>query len=136
MAYGGNTVKLCFQLILGFSWTERNYFCCHHFIQQNISASYHSPEDHDLNNSVVSCLKAVTAKLMFMPSNCLLQTALHLPSHIDHSGSSNSAVGIVTDYGLEDTVVGIGVPTGSRTFSSPCRPGRLWGPPSLLSNGY
>jgi hypothetical protein len=28
------------------------------------------------------------------------------------------------------------VPVGSRIFSSPRRPERLWGPPSLLSNGY
>jgi hypothetical protein len=28
------------------------------------------------------------------------------------------------------------VPVGSRIFSSPRRPDRLWGPPSLLSNGY
>jgi hypothetical protein len=28
------------------------------------------------------------------------------------------------------------LPAGSGNFSSPLRPGRLWGPPSLLSNGY
>jgi hypothetical protein len=28
------------------------------------------------------------------------------------------------------------VPVGSRIFTSPCRPDRLWGPPNLLSNGY
>jgi hypothetical protein len=28
------------------------------------------------------------------------------------------------------------IPVGLRSFTSPYRPGRLWGPPSLLSNGY
>jgi hypothetical protein len=28
------------------------------------------------------------------------------------------------------------VPVGSRTFTSPLHPDRLWGPPSLLSSGY
>jgi hypothetical protein len=28
------------------------------------------------------------------------------------------------------------VPVGSRIFSSPQRPDRLWGPLNLLSNGY
>jgi hypothetical protein len=46
-----------------------------------------------------------------------------------------SAVGIVTGYGLEDRGGGVRVPVESRIFSSPQRPERLWGPPSL-SNGY
>jgi hypothetical protein len=50
--------------------------------------------------------------------------------------SRDSAVGIATDYGLYDRGVGVRVPVGSRIFSSPRRPDRLWGPPSLLSNGY
>jgi hypothetical protein len=50
--------------------------------------------------------------------------------------SRDSAVGIATGYGLEDQEVGVRVPVGSRIFSSPRRPVRLWGPPSLLSNGY
>jgi hypothetical protein len=29
----------------------------------------------------------------------------------------------------------MGLPVGSRIFSSPCHPDQLWGPPSL-SNGY
>jgi hypothetical protein len=49
--------------------------------------------------------------------------------------SRDSSVGIVTGYGLE---YGAEVPVTvrSRTFSSPRRPDRLWGPPDLLSNGY
>jgi hypothetical protein len=49
--------------------------------------------------------------------------------------SRDSVVGIETGYGVDDQEVGVRVPVGSRIFASPCRPGRLWGPPSLLSNG-
>jgi hypothetical protein len=41
-----------------------------------------------------------------------------------------------TGYKLDDLGVGVRVPVGARIFSSPRRPDRLWGPPSLLSNGY
>jgi hypothetical protein len=41
-----------------------------------------------------------------------------------------------TGYELDDRRVGVRVPVGSRIFSSPCRPDRLWGPPNLLTNGY
>jgi hypothetical protein len=41
-----------------------------------------------------------------------------------------------TSYGLDDREIGVRVPVGSRIFSSPNRPDRLWGPPNLLSNGY
>jgi hypothetical protein len=50
--------------------------------------------------------------------------------------SQVSAVGIATNYGLDDRGVGVRVPVGSSIFSSPDRPDRLWGPPNLLSNGY
>jgi hypothetical protein len=50
--------------------------------------------------------------------------------------SWDSAVGIATGYGLDDQGVGVRVPVGARIFISPCRPDRLFGPPSLLSNGY
>jgi hypothetical protein len=48
----------------------------------------------------------------------------------------DSSVGIATGYGLDDKGVGVRVPVGARIFNSPCRPDRLWGPASLLSNGY
>jgi hypothetical protein len=46
------------------------------------------------------------------------------------------AIGIATDYGLDDQGVEVRVPVGSRMFTSPCHPERLCGPPSLLSSGY
>jgi hypothetical protein len=72
--------------------------------------------------------------------------AFHTPSYIckmhfniilpSTSGSRDSAVGIATGYGLNNSGVEVRVPVGSRIFSSPRRPDRLWGPPSLLSDGY
>jgi hypothetical protein len=50
--------------------------------------------------------------------------------------SGDSVVGIATGYGLDDRGVGVPVPIGSRMLSSPRRPHRFCGPPSLLSNGY
>jgi hypothetical protein len=50
--------------------------------------------------------------------------------------SRDSAVSIATGYGLDDRGVGARVLVGSRIFTSPCHPDRLWGPPNLLSNGY
>jgi hypothetical protein len=49
--------------------------------------------------------------------------------------SRDSSVGIMTGYGLGDLEVGVRVPVGSRIFSSPRRPDRLWVPPNLLYNG-
>jgi hypothetical protein len=49
--------------------------------------------------------------------------------------SRDSVVGIATGYGLDDRGVGSWIPVGSRIFSSPRRPDRLWGPPSTLSPG-
>jgi hypothetical protein len=50
--------------------------------------------------------------------------------------SRDSAVGIATAYALDEEGVRVRVPVGQIIFSSPSRPYRLWGPPSLLSNGY
>jgi hypothetical protein len=49
--------------------------------------------------------------------------------------SRDISVGIAIGYWL-DYWSEVGVPVGSRIFSSPRRPERLWGPLSLLSNGY
>jgi hypothetical protein len=62
---------------------------------------------------------------------------VELRNCIGGGGSSrDGSVGIATSYGLDDRGVGVLVPVGSRILSSPRRPDRLWGPPSLLSNGY
>jgi hypothetical protein len=75
----------------------------------------------------------------------LLQTALagieHGPSSptiywLSYPDSRNSAGSIVTNYGLDDRLVGVRVHVRSRIFSSSRRPDRLWGPPSFLFNGY
>jgi hypothetical protein len=50
--------------------------------------------------------------------------------------TERSAVGIATGYGLDYREVGVLVPVGSRIFTSLYRLERLWGPPSLLFNGY
>jgi hypothetical protein len=51
--------------------------------------------------------------------------------------SGVSSVGIATGYGLDDQGwAGVRVPVGSKIFTSPYRPDRLWGPPNLLYNGY
>jgi hypothetical protein len=50
--------------------------------------------------------------------------------------SSGSVVGIATDYGLNNCEVGVPVPVGTRIFTSPYHPDRLWGPPEFLSNAY
>jgi hypothetical protein len=46
------------------------------------------------------------------------------------------SVGTATGYRLDGRGVGVQVPVGAGFFSSPRRPKRLWGPPSLLSHGY
>jgi hypothetical protein len=46
--------------------------------------------------------------------------------------SRDSVVGTATSYGGSE----LKSPGKSRTFSSPRRPDRLWGPPNLLSNEY
>jgi hypothetical protein len=55
---------------------------------------------------------------------------------LSDSRSRDTVVGIVTGNGPDDRGVGVPVPIGSRIFSFPRRPGRLWVPPSFLSSGY
>jgi hypothetical protein len=47
-----------------------------------------------------------------------------------------SVVGIATGYGVDDSGVEVRIPVGSRMFSYPCPPDRLWDSPNLLSIGY
>jgi hypothetical protein len=55
---------------------------------------------------------------------------------VEIAGSQDSAVGIVTRYGLNGREVGVQVLVGPRFFSSPRHQDQFWGPCSLLSNGY
>jgi hypothetical protein len=55
---------------------------------------------------------------------------------ISNLGSRDSVVGMTTSYGLNARGVGVLVPVGSGIFFSLRRPDRLWGIPSLLSNGF
>jgi hypothetical protein len=58
------------------------------------------------------------------------------PEHTTSSSSSSSAVGTATGCGLDDRGTRVRIPAESRIFTSPNRPGRLLGPPSLLSNAF
>jgi hypothetical protein len=55
-----------------------------------------------------------------------------LKHNYDDINNSISSVGIATGYGQDDQGAGVGVPVGSRIFTFPYRPDRLWGPPNLL----
>jgi hypothetical protein len=51
--------------------------------------------------------------------------------------SRGSSVNIVSGYGLDDRAIGVRSSAGAKDFSLyPLYPDRLWGPPSLLYNGY
>jgi hypothetical protein len=50
--------------------------------------------------------------------------------------SRDSSVGIALGYRLDDRDSSVRFPAGAGKFLFTTRPERLWGPPSLLSNGY
>jgi hypothetical protein len=78
-----------------------------------------------------------TENLIF-PTQCICALRI-IPANkisIAVSVSRDSAVGTAPGYRLDDRGVGVRVPVGIRIFSSSRRPDRLWGPPSLLPNGY
>jgi hypothetical protein len=56
----------------------------------------------------------------------------YMPSNLV---SRDSSVDTAIGYGLDGRGVGVRVPVGSRIFSSPCRPYRLWGPPTSYPMG-
>jgi hypothetical protein len=71
-----------------------------------------------------------------MEAKCSSETSVDFQRTTLCYVSRDSIVGIATGYGLDDRGDGVRVPVGSRIFSSPRRPDRLWGPPNGLSNGY
>jgi hypothetical protein len=50
--------------------------------------------------------------------------------------SQDNAVGTATGYGLDDRGARVRVSVGSRISPTPQHPDQLWGPHSLLCNGY
>jgi hypothetical protein len=56
--------------------------------------------------------------------------------HNSNCTETTSVVGIATGYRLDNREVRVRVPVGSKISSSLRRPDRLWGPRSLISNGY
>jgi hypothetical protein len=79
---------------------------------------------------------------VYIQSGLILENSAFSPyivayvSYDSHSRSRDSSVGIATGYGLDDRGIRFRVLLGPRIFTSPRRPDRLWGPPSLISNGY
>jgi hypothetical protein len=58
----------------------------------------------------------------------LADRKLFIVTNTSNGSSRDSIVGTATGYGLDDRGVGVRVPLGSRIFSYPRRPDRLWGP--------
>jgi hypothetical protein len=58
-----------------------------------------------------------------------------LISHIKY-WSPGSSVGTATGYELDGLGLRVRIPVGSRILSSPPRPDRFWGTPSLISTVY
>jgi hypothetical protein len=50
--------------------------------------------------------------------------------------TQHSVIIIIISYGPDRRGIRFRVPVEARIFSSPRRPGRFWGTPCLLSNGY
>jgi hypothetical protein len=63
-------------------------------------------------------------------SKCILKINIY------YKRSRGKVVSIVTIYGLDNRWVGVQVLVRKRIFTSPYCPDRLWGTPTLLSNGY
>jgi hypothetical protein len=87
----------------------------HHALQ--LSTQYHRP---------------IPMKIRWGP--IMNPSQIYLP-YLEGIWSRDSVVGIATGYVPDYRVVGVRVQAGSRIFFFPCRPDRLCGPSSILSNG-
>jgi hypothetical protein len=106
--------------------------------------AWHNDHNDDMLEIPFHFLMCVAYRETFVIVKTIFQdilTELHVLNSPDYKKkkvfgirSRDSSVGIATDYELD----GPGsIPPGSaKLSSSPQRPDRLWGPPSLLSNGY
>jgi hypothetical protein len=87
-----------------------------------------SPQLHSYISLILSFHMSPKSSLSFRFSGWNFVSIYHLLR------SRGSSVSIVTDYGLNDRS---SIPDRGRGFFfQSLRPDRLWGPPSLLSNGY
>jgi hypothetical protein len=105
------------------------WYCCFHLLLYLADGQdrFLRKVSTSLSNFTASCPKK-TVFLTFTAVKTLNSICVCLPWW---RWSWESSVGIATGYGLNDRV-----PVGSRIFSFPCRPDRLWGSSNLLSNGY
>jgi hypothetical protein len=129
-----------------------SHYCCVHVTDIPRSTLHRSRIRRDMRNTSRSTTAAkgylcLVVSALFNINILFLVTSGHnsahyqanfsfLPTYLLTYGSRHSVVGIVTGYGLVDRGIGVRVPVGSRISSFLRRPGRLWDPPSLLSNGY
>jgi hypothetical protein len=91
----------------------------------------HSSRKVNLTRIVLDCqaltLKYCTLHFSGSRRDYLISANGNTPSFL--SDMRDSVTGIATGYGLDDRGVGVRVPVGSRIFSSPSRPDRLWPSP-------
>jgi hypothetical protein len=123
------TTDFLFATVLNFDWlgsylngrlysvpVSKEMFVDHSFTWKRVTYRIDLQE----STSIKTCLS--------MPS---LAMGLHVTIYLILYGTA-----IRTGYRLDDRGVGVRGPLGLRIFSSPHRPDRLWGSPSLLSNGH
>jgi hypothetical protein len=117
-------------------WALLCRFPCQNFVCTSLPCMLH--------NSTVSylfkCKSHISTQLiLFFVSMCHLWLLVHSGEKFKifyiNFVSWDSVVSIATGYGLDDRGVGVRVPVGSWTFSSPHHPDWLWGPPTSYPMG-
>jgi hypothetical protein len=132
-----NNNKCKFSLLHGYDcWSMFWRNVCQIYVRRSnvlIGFSWFSTQTQSQSYFTTGCLPPISSSWRKAPSD---SRPVILFSNWTLAWSRDSVVGIATGYGLDDREVEVRVPVGSRIFSSPCRPDRLWGSPNLLSNGY